>query len=305
MLLRKIAIIAFVVLSTALFINGVSILASLNATSKDKSYSKLDSENDKNNGDHSNSFYSKPVNIVIFGLDDEGVRSDTIVLLNVNEDEGRLNILSIARDTRICVSGRTEKINALIAIGTEELAIQKITELTGLPVHFYVTLNFKGFREIIDALDGVEMDVPFDMDYDDPEQDLHIHLKKGRQVLHGKEAEGLVRYRKGNRPDEGYTDGDIGRIRMQQEFMKALLEQKLKLKYLMKVDEIFLILKKYMRTNIEMGDVSYHLKGLRNMRSDGVKTYILPGDSVYMDDLWYYICDREKTRELIERYFFK
>jgi len=94
------------------------------------------------------------------------------------------------------VNGKYMKINALIGKGGEKMVIDMVEDITGLPVDYYVTLNFKGFREIVDTLGGVEINVPFDMDYDDPYQNLHIHLKKGKQVLDGKKAEQFVRYRK-------------------------------------------------------------------------------------------------------------
>lgn len=184
------------------------------------------------------------INVLVLGLDDDEKRSDVIALINYNPDENKMNILSIARDTRVKVNGKYMKINALIGKGGEKMVIDMVEDITGLPVDYYVTLNFKGFREIVDTLGGVEINVPFDMDYDDPYQNLHIHLKKGKQVLDGKKAEQFVRYRKGNHNGEGYEDGDLGRIKMQQLFMREFVNQKLKLKYLLKADEIFYTLKK-------------------------------------------------------------
>jgi len=196
------------------------------------------------------------------------------------------------------------KINALIGKGGEKMVIDMVEDITGLPVDYYVTLNFKGFREIVDTLGGVEINVPFDMDYDDPYQNLHIHLKKGKQVLDGKKAEQFVRYRKGNHNGEGYEDGDLGRIKMQQLFMREFVNQKLKLKYLLKADEIFYTLKKNMRTNIEIGDIRYFIKDIKNIKTPEINGYTLPGYSRYIGGQWFYIYDKKKTKELIEQNFY-
>ncbi len=247
----------------------------------------------------------KPVNILILGLDDEEVRSDVIILMNFKPEDAKLNILSIARDTRVYFKGKPWKINAMMAIGREKLVIDTVERYTGMPVHYYITLNFRGFREIVDTLGGVEFYVPFNMDYDDPAQNLHIHLKKGWQVLDGRKAEQFVRYRKGNRNGQGYEDGDLGRIKAQQEFIKAFIKQKSSFKYISRVDEIFSILKKHMKTNIEIGDIVYYLDYIKGFNPENVEMFTLPGDSRYVDGISYFICDWEKARELINEKFAK
>lgn len=295
------------ILSAALFIEGVYVLAFVY---KDKAdVPKINKINETHTGrlrhEESSIAQDEPVNLLVLGLDEEGVRSDVVIIMNYNPAEGKLNILSVARDTRVFVNGRAMKINALVTKGGEGLIAEEIEELTALPVHYYITLEFKGFRKMVDVLGGVEMDVPSNMNYDDPEQNLHIHLKKGKQILDGDKAEQFVRYRKGNRSGQGYTDGDIGRIKAQQEFIKALVDQKLKLKYLSKVDDIYFILKKYMKTNIEIGDIRYYLKGFKNIKYSGVKTYTLPGDSKYINHVWYFIHDPDLTQKLISDNFFR
>jgi polyisoprenyl-teichoic acid--peptidoglycan teichoic acid transferase len=301
---RKRILIISVVVSVILFIDGTIIIGNflLRPVGKPqivKNSSTTDLIDEQGVSQES------PVNIALFGLDEEGVRSDVIILLNFNPEDGKLNILSIARDTRVKARGKFEKMNALIGMGKEELAIKGIEQLSGLKIDYYLTLNFTGFKKIIDTLDGVEINVPTDMDYDDPEQNLHIHLKKGDQILDGNKSEQFVRYRKGNKNGQGYTDGDIGRIRVQQEFIKSLIDQKIKLRYLSKLDDVYFILKKYMRTNIELSDINFYLKGIRKMKYENVENYTIPGEPASIDGIWYFICDKKKTRELIDTKFFK
>lgn len=303
--IRKNLLMAISLLFVILFADGLVLLDVLKKSPAEQDNEVPDVEKTRVISDARETPEEKPVNFLILGVDEEGVRTDVIALMNLNTADGKLNILSIARDTQVRAKGRVVKINALAAMGGERLLIGKIEELTGIPVNYYVTINFKGFRKIIDILGGVEINVPFNMDYDDPFQNLHIHLKKGKQVLNGKKAEQFVRYRKGNREDQGYSNGDIGRIKAQQVFLKALIEQKVRLKYLSKAAEIFLTLKKYMKTNVEVGDVNHYLATVGNIRMEDIKAYTIPGDTVYEGGAWYFLHDKAKTKELIETSFFR
>jgi LCP family protein required for cell wall assembly len=291
---------------SVLFIDGISVLAVITRKTEPKQEVRQGTSTGKIKiQDESSIMSSEPVNLLVLGLDEEGVRSDVIMLVNYNPDIGRINLLSIARDTRVRAKGKVSKINALVGLGGENLVISKVEELTDLDIDYYLTLDFAGFRKIVDALGGVEFDVPMDMNYDDPEQGLHIHLKQGRQILNGDKAEQYVRYRKGNRRKEGYQDGDIDRMKAQQKLMRALLEQKLKLKYFLKLDDIYFILKEHMRTNIEIGDIKNYLPKLRNIEYSETKTFTIPGDSVYTNGIWYYIYDEKKLENIIEVNFYK
>lgn len=246
-----------------------------------------------------------PVNLFVLGLDRDGTRCDVMMLLNFEPEFSKLTILSIARDTRIRMNSRYYKINALYSKGGEELVAKTVSELTGLSVHYYITMDFKGFRQIIDALGGVEFYVPFRMNYDDPTQDLHIHLKKGMQLLNGEKSEQLVRYRKGNNTKQGYLEGDIGRIKMQQDFLKALIKQKINFRYISKADELFRILQKYVKTNITLVDIAQYLGSIGKVKSDEIETFTMPGESRLIRDVWYFIYDEKRTLEVIERNFYR
>jgi len=245
-----------------------------------------------------------PLNVLVLGLDKDETRCDVIMLFNFDPGTSKMNILSIARDTRVHESGRYGRINALYSKGGEKLVAKKVTEITGLPVHYYITMDFKGFRKTIDTLGGVEFYVPFRMNYDDPTQDLHIHLKKGMQLLNGVKAEQFVRYRKGNL-GQGYSEGDIGRIKMQQDFLKALIEQKLSIRYISRADELFDILQKYVNTNLTFADIANYIGSISKIKGSEVNTYTLPGESQMIGDVWYYIHNRQETSSLINNNFYK
>jgi len=249
--------------------------------------------------------FDHPVNLLVLGLDEEELRTDVILLFNYNPINYKLNILSIARDTRVYARGKYSKINALYYAGNESLISSEVQQITGLRAEYYLIMNFKGFRKIVDTLDGVDFNVPFQMDYDDPFQNLHIHLKKGMQSLNGAKAEQLVRYRKGNNTREGYIDGDIGRIKMQQDFLRALISQKMNIRYIPKINDVFNILKDNMNTNLGLSDLYHYLGGVIKVKPTGISTFSLPGESVIKSDIWYYIYDKDNTTKMIEDNFYR
>ncbi len=201
--------------------------------------------------------------------------------------------------------GDGDEEEAGIANGSEDALINMIKSLTGLPIHYFVTVNFNAFIELIDAVDGVDFDVPYDMDYDDPVQDLHIHLTAGEQHLDGQLAHDFVRYRHnndGSAPGE-YVMGDEGRIHWQQEFIKELINQKLNAYYLSKIGDIYDVFKDNVKTNLTFADVLKNLNALSKISVEDINAYQLPGESEYTNDLWYYVQDREATAELISNVF--
>lgn len=244
-----------------------------------------------------------PVNLMVLGLDRDKTRCDVILLIQYDPSASKINLLSVARDTRVIVNGSYCKLNAVYSKGGERLVARKLKQITGLPVHYYITMDFEGFRKIIDTFGGVQFYVPFRMRYDDPTQNLHIRLNQGLQQLDGKKAEQLVRYRKGNFTGQGYTQGDIGRIKMQQDFLNAFIDQKLKFRYISKVDELFSILERYVKTNITLDDVNYYMTDIVRIRNTETETLVLPGDSRIIDGVWYYILDQCKTRNLVKEHF--
>ena len=155
-------------------------------------------------------------------------RSDTLILLFVNQRTNKAALLSIPRDLRVRIPGHgTDKINAAYSFGGVDLVRRTIEQELGVDIDACAKVDFQGFVEIVDDLGGVEIDVPDvegrgrGMNYDDNADGLHIHLKPGMQTLDGEDAIGFVRYRKG--------DSDFKRSERQQQFLKAMAEQKLKI----------------------------------------------------------------------------
>ena len=189
--------------------------------------------------------------------------------------------------------------------GNEDLLIDKIKSITGLPIHYFITVDFDGFMDVIEAVDGVEFNVPYDMDYDDPVQGLHIHLEAGQQHLTGQLAHDFVRFRHnndGSAPGE-YVMGDEGRMYWQQQFIKELIKQKLNPQYLSKIDDVFAVVQNNVRTNLTLPDVVKNLNALMKVNLDDITSYQLPGEYEYTDNLWYYVYNQNKTEQLVNDVF--
>lgn len=256
------------------------------------------------------------INFLLIGVDEDGTRSDTIMLFCYDGYSNRVNILSFPRDTIVETGGWKQKLNAAIGVGIqkvksgkdkepEEELIRLIKRMSGLPIHYSLTVNFDGFKEIIDALGGVDFNVPYNMNYDDPAQDLHIHLKKGQQHLDGQAAHDFVRFRHnndGSAPGE-YVMGDEGRIYWQQEFMKELYRQKVNAQLFAKLNEVFEIIARNVKTNYTMQDLMKHVNILQNIDINAMGSYKLPGGSQYINGVWWYVQDEKGTMELIQEVF--
>ena len=170
--------------------------------------------------------------------------TDTIMVAGYNPDTGKAFLVSIPRDTYVGNSTSrakaSDKINAQYQQGIEE-TILAAEEITGLEKDDYIVVKTSMLIEMVDLIGGVDFDVPIDMDYDDPTQDLHIHLSAGMQTLNGDQAEGLLRFRHNNDGSSypsSYGDNDYGRMRTQREFMKAVATQTLSFGNITKINGI-------------------------------------------------------------------
>ena len=163
-------------------------------------------------------------NILICGTDGDGGRTETIIVANLDTGANTVSLMSIPRDTYIYGNYYLPKINSVYgSAGMGEKGIQalrdKIGNTFGIWTDGYVMVDLEAFEKIVDMVGGVYVEVPMNMNYDDPTQDLYIHLQKGWQTLDGAHAIQLCRYR------YGYATADIRRTEVQQDFLKALAKK--------------------------------------------------------------------------------
>lgn len=259
---------------------------------------------------------SGKINLLLLGVDQDGLRTDAMMLVSYNFDDGHINLLSIPRDTKVYVTNRSvyRKINEVHAMhGTDgeilgpEGTAEVISQVTGIPVNYYLEFSFTAIDNFMNILGPVEFDVPDvegggkGMNYDDPAQDLHIHLKPGLQELTGNQVQQFLRYRKSN---NGNGDGsDLSRIERQQAFVKAVIDQKMNLGFVMKLPEIFRQMKKELNTNLSLTDVTKYVRYLKDLKSENISTFQLPGEDKYIGGGWYHVLNEEEAKTLIETEF--
>ena len=232
------------------------------------------------------------VNVLFMGIDD--ARSDVMILARYNKENDKVSMISIPRDTRVDISNYGyDKINS--ATARKEgipLAMETVSNLLDLPVHYYVELTFEGMEKVVDIIGGVKINVARDMKYTDPTQNLYIDIKKGEQILDGKNSLDFVRYR------SGYIDQDLGRIKAQQDFIKAFIDQITAPKMLPKALNILNEMSKNVKTNMGEKEIAYYAYKLKDLKQDNIKMHTIPGDSRYINNISFFIYDEEKLADL-------
>ena len=169
----------------------------------------------------------------------------------------------------------------------------------GVPVDFYAQVNVSGFRGVVDAVGGVDVVIQQDMDYDDPLQDLHIHLKKGPQHLDGNKAEQFVRFRK------GYVSADLARIDAQKIFMTAFIKKLLSFSTVTKIGTVAEEIQKNLTTNLTVSDAVYFATNALELDLANITMITLPGASQYMDEVSYYSANKAAVLETVNNYLNK
>ena len=237
--------------------------------------------------------------ILLGGLDDENGGSDTNLLVAVDAKNGKIDVISLPRDTLLDVSWPVKKLNNAYHHGGFTQTMEEVSRLLGIPVDHYVTVDLKAFVELVDAIDGVDFDIPVEMDYDDPEQDLHIHFPAGPRRLTGEEALEVVRWRQNN-DGTGYATADIGRIGTQQAFLMAAAKQMLQISNWDKIRSYAEIFQKWVDTDLELANLIWLGEQALTVGSDNITFHTLPGDGAgYYKGGSYSVLDPAAVLELI------
>ncbi len=235
-------------------------------------------------------------NIVVLGVDerpeeDDVGRSDTLFVVMFDTDKKTASLLSIPRDTRVPIQGHGwDKINHAYAFGGRELTQKTVEELLGLKINNYVMVDFNGFKGLVDAIGGVDIDVEKDMYYYDDWDGFKIDLQKGQQHLDGKTAIQYVRYR-----DE---DGDIGRIKRQQHFLLAVYDKITSANMLLRIPGLAQQLTSMVKTDLPLSDMVGLGRALHSMvKEQGLAMATVPGTPEYIDGISYWLPDITDLRE--------
>ena len=210
---------------------------------------------------------SNRINVLVIGL--EGTRSDTIMLASFDRKTKEGNIISIPRDTYYLREGydkysEMQKINAVF--GSEKdgykALMQAVEDIAGIPVDKYVSVEYDGVRAAVKAIGGVNFNVPFHMKYTDiyDHPPLYINVPAGQQII----------------------DGDIGRVKTQQEFMTAAIKKSLSLKLPSVINAVY----PHVKTNLTLTELLGLAKDAIGFSTDSLSTSTLPGNAKYLGKLW-------------------
>lgn len=243
---------------------------------------------------------SNRINIIAFGLNNS--LADTMMLISFDPDTEKMDVISVPRDTYFPIEGYNspakKKMNAIYGmkdIGGASGMKTYISEFFGVPIDYYVKVDFDAVAAIVDVLGGYDVYVPFNMSYDDEwdSPPLHIHFDKGNHHLSGADTVKYLRWRKNS--DGSHSEGDIQRVARQQDFVKAMLKQALS----SKLPTVINTAMKYIKTDMTIETSLSYAVQAAGMTSDDIVFHTVAGTDKMMNGLSYWIHDPAELETLM------
>lgn len=261
----------------------------------------------------------EPIQILLLGVstDIDVKMTDTIMIATYNPKNQTASLLSIPRDTYIgndySKGSAGEKINAMYYQKGINKLKDKVNEMTGLNIEYYMVIDNEALIKLVDVIGGVEFEVPIKMFYHDDTQDLNIELEQGLQKLDGNKSEQLLRFRKN---DDGtgypawYGSDDIGRMKTQRNFIMATAKQALQAKNILKIKDIIDVLYEYVDTNLSISAIKSYVPYAIDFNLEDLQSVVLPGTSVgptqqgsLYAPYWFITINKKEAKELIEELY--
>lgn len=259
------------------------------------------------------------INVLILGesgYEDDYKLTDSIMVASYNPQTGQAAMLSIPRDTYVGKKDKNSatpnylasyKMNSVYRNGTNiPETIARVEELVGIEIHNYVLVDTDAIIQIVDAIGGVMFNVPIDMNYDDTNQNLHIHLKAGEQLIDGAKAEQLLRFRHNqdwtSYPEE-YGDNDLGRMRTQREFIQATLKQLIRFENVTKVLNLLDIVFNNVKTDLTIETIKYYIPYAFKFNMENIKSGMVPGVNEKCNGIWIYVANKKQTKQIADELF--
>jgi LCP family protein required for cell wall assembly len=235
---------------------------------------------------------------LLLGVDSrqgESARADTIVVASFpNGGGGPVHLMSIPRDTRVLVPGHGyEKINHAMTYGGTPLLRQTVERFLGMPIDHAVTVDFEGFRMIVDQIGGLNLTVEKNMNYDDPTDGTHIHLHKGQTLATGKQALDYARFRHD-------AEADTGRMRRQKEVIRAMIQKGGEPENWAHLFKLSGIVGEHVKTDVPPRDWVRLYMNYRNLDPADVRNVEIKGENRIskVDGLWYFFVDESERRRI-------
>lgn len=254
------------------------------------------------------------LNIALLGTDGDGFRTDVNIVASLNLTTKEVHLISVPRDTRVVMTDdmiaylekndrtipqangvygqcKLTEVHAYAGEGNRStFSVAMLEEILGIDIDYYVKVDLDAFKDIVDAVGGVEFDVQERLYYSDPAQGLYIDLYPGPQVLDGEKAEMLVRFR------EGYAQKDLKRIEVQQEFLKAFISQVCSSdKIMSNLDSYIKIFMEKVESNMPVATALKYAGYIKEIDPASITTDTIPGEGGAYFDM-----DEEGTKELVD-----
>ena len=230
------------------------------------------------------------VNVLVVGLDnvDGGSRTDAIAIVIFDVNNRAVRVASIPRDSRVYIPGKGwDKINHAYVYGGVQLVRETIVNLTGLPVDYFVKVNYESFPRIVDLLGGIDIYVEKNLSYNDYSGKLFINIKKGQQHLDGMAALGYVRFRHD-------PLGDIGRVQRQQKFMDVLMSKLKTPAIIPKIPSLIGEVVNAVDTDLSPVEALQLLQFATALPKERIQMFMAPGKAGYAGGLSYWILDNAR-----------
>ena len=220
-------------------------------------------------------------------------RTDTIMLCKINAETGKVDLLSIPRDSRIKVRDEFTKANHAHAYGGIGLTLKSLRDFLGLDIDYYVEINYDALVDIVDGMGGLKYKVPKGISIDHGD----VHIRPGINDMDGMDVLWYLRTRK------IYDNGDLGRVNAQQEFLKAIVNELVKKSKEISMTALIETYFKDVKTNLPFSTMVEFANSMSNFSSDKFKTYTVPGEASMIDGISYYIPDYEATWDIVNKVF--
>ncbi|PLR67964.1 LCP family protein [Bacillus sp. UMB0893] len=241
-----------------------------------------------------------PVSVLLMGVENyssggSGGRADTLMVATFNPKDQTMKLLSIPRDTRVKIPGKEtkRKINSAYSTGGKELSIETVEDFLEIPIDYYATVNFEGFKNIIDIVDGITVDVPFDFTQNSDDRKAEkLEFTEGPMKMDGRYALAYARMRLQD------PNNDIGRNERQQQVVKAVINKIISAGTLLKVDELTNEVGKNVETNMRMSELLGFYQKYSDFSTNKIETVKLEGVGEYIGNAAYWIPDETSIEEV-------
>lgn len=250
-------------------------------------------------------------NVAVLGVDKDGYRTDVIFVVNFNSETGKAKIVSVPRDTKVVWSQEQKdqlrqngnyvvsvsKINEMTAYGgienVRDYTLKQLENMLSIKIDNYVVVSINAFKDIVNAIDGIDMYVPQDMYYVDKADGLYINLKEGEQHLDGEKAEQLIRFRR-------YPEGDVARVRTQQLFLEAFAKKVMSPSIITKIPKLVNVLFDAVQTDISLTEIPEYYKYAKDFNLSNLTFHIIPGEGAYENGVSYFFPDYDQMDEFLD-----